>query len=294
MGVQEGHQSTLPHALGILAHRAPSELSYKHRGGPILLQVGPMLLPEGGQRVGKDSRVRNLEPLLLVDLRPVVMGRIHQLVRPREPHGELPGPFQVPAPPVGVALVEIDALHDNQPIWIDGQDGVARTLGSQAPIGAGIATAPGRWPVRLIGQVCPDDGLIAPVVLGQHDPILDPARLGRLVGVPQWGPLISHRIMTVEDDPQAKLTSTLDNPLHQCQPAQALEVRVQLVVDSLRLARRDEELIGERQANGVEASEETYQTIRLAARGGFLRNTNRSRYAGRQDQYPQYNYKDKL
>src|SRR5260370_42356358 len=65
--------------------------------------------------------------------------------------------------------------------------------------------------------------------------------------------MIRHRIMAVEDDPQAKLTSTLDNPLHQCQPAQALEVRVQLVVDSQRLARRVEELIGERQANGVEA-----------------------------------------
>src|SRR6266851_543689 len=212
-----------------------------------------MLLPEGRQRVSKDSRVGNLEPLLLVDLRPIVMGRIHQLVRPREPHGELPGALQVPAPPVGVALVEIDALDDNQPIWIDGQDGIARTLGSQAPIGAGIATAPGRWPVRLVGQVRPDYGLIAPVVLGQHDPILDPARLGRLVGVPQWGPLIGHRIMTVQYDSQAKLTSTLDNPLQQCQPAQALEVRVQLIVDPLRLARRVEELIGERQANGIEA-----------------------------------------
>src|SRR5260370_42621069 len=65
--------------------------------------------------------------------------------------------------------------------------------------------------------------------------------------------MIRHRIMAVEDDPQAKLTSTLDNPLHPCQPAQALEVRVQLVVDPLRLARRVEELIGERQANGIEA-----------------------------------------
>jgi hypothetical protein len=251
--VQEGHQSALPHALDILAHRAPPELPYKHWGRSILLQIGPMLLPDGEQRVRKDSRVGNLEPLLIVDLRAVVMGRIHQFVRPREPHGELFSSFQVPAPPVGVALVHIDPLDEDQPIWIDGQDGVACPLGSQAPISAGIATAPGRWPVWFVGQVSPDDGLIAPVVLGQHDPVLDPARLGRLVVVPQWGPLIGRGIMTVQDDLQANFTSALDNPIHQCQPSQAFEIGVQLVVDPPRLAPRVEELVGERQANGIEA-----------------------------------------
>src|SRR5258706_8014491 len=59
--------------------------------------------------------------------------------------------------------------------------------------------------------------------------------------------------MTVEDDLQAIVTGTLDNAIHQCQPLQAFEVRVQLVVDAIRHAGRVEELIGVRQANGVEA-----------------------------------------
>src|SRR5258708_23061399 len=47
--------------------------------------------------------------------------------------------------------------------------------------------------------------------------------------------------------------STLYNPIHECQTVEALEVWVQLVVDPLWHAARVEELIGVRQAQGVEA-----------------------------------------
>src|SRR5258706_6776564 len=59
--------------------------------------------------------------------------------------------------------------------------------------------------------------------------------------------------MTVEDDLQAIVTGTLDNAIHECQPLQSFQVRVQLVVDPIRYAGRVEELIGVRHANGVEA-----------------------------------------
>src|SRR6266568_1606952 len=59
--------------------------------------------------------------------------------------------------------------------------------------------------------------------------------------------------MTVQDNLQASVAGTLDNAIHECQPLEAFEVRVQLVVDAIRYARRVEELIGEGQANGVEA-----------------------------------------
>src|SRR2546421_10133773 len=59
--------------------------------------------------------------------------------------------------------------------------------------------------------------------------------------------------MTVEDDLQAIVTGTLDNAIHECQPLQSFEVRIQLVIDPIRHAGRIEELIGVRQANGVEA-----------------------------------------
>src|SRR6266852_2509621 len=71
---QEGHQGALPHTLGILAHRAPSKLPDEHWGSPILLQIGPMLLPDGREGVNEVCRVADLEPLLPGDLRPVVMG----------------------------------------------------------------------------------------------------------------------------------------------------------------------------------------------------------------------------
>src|SRR5258708_12393810 len=46
---------------------------------------------------------------------------------------------------------------------------------------------------------------------------------------------------------------TLNDPIHQCQTTQTFEVGIQFVVDSLRFARRIEELVAERQANAVEA-----------------------------------------
>ncbi len=59
--------------------------------------------------------------------------------------------------------------------------------------------------------------------------------------------------MPVEENLQANVTGTLDNAIHECQSLESFEVRVQLVVDTLRYAGRVEELIGVGQANGVEA-----------------------------------------
>ncbi len=104
----------------------------------------------------------------------------------------------------------------------------------------------------LISQVSPDDRIVTPVVPGQHDPIMDPTRLGYLVRVPQIGPEIGGSVVAVKDNLQAMAAGTLDNPIHECQALQPLEVGVQYVVDPLRLARWVEELIAERQANSVE------------------------------------------
>jgi hypothetical protein len=105
----------------------------------------------------------------------------------------------------------------------------------------------------LVVQVSSDDGIVALVVPGHHDPILDPARLRHLVGVPQAGSLAGSGIMTVEDYLQTSMRGTLDDAIHQGQPLEAIEIRVEPVVDSLRLAGGIEELVGERQAKSVEA-----------------------------------------
>ena len=81
---------------------------------------------------------------------------------------------------------------------------------------------------------------------------MDPARLGHLVPVPQLGLEIGGSVVAVKDDLQAKVPSSLDNPIHECQALEPLEVRVQPVVDPLRFTRWVEELIAEGQANGIE------------------------------------------
>src|SRR5258707_10155542 len=144
------------------------------------------------------------------------MRRIHQLVWYRQAHGELPGSLQVAAPPVPVAMVLLDALDNNQQIWIDGLVSIARLLGRQPPVRAWIAIAPGRRAVGLISQVSPDDRIVTPVVPGQHDPIMDPTRLGYLVRVPQIGPEIGGSVVAVKDKLQTMAAGPPGKPIHEC------------------------------------------------------------------------------
>ena len=74
---QKGYQAALPNSPNILAHRAAAKLPQQHWGSTFQLQVGPVLLPDPRQVMGE---VRALEPGLHVDLRSVVMRRIHQFV----------------------------------------------------------------------------------------------------------------------------------------------------------------------------------------------------------------------
>src|SRR5258706_1632503 len=179
-GVKEGDESALPYAGGIVARGAPSEFSQKHGCDIVCLQVSPVFLPDDRQVVRK---VRCAKPLLWVDLGPVVVRRIDEFVRLREGYRKHLGTLKVTAPPVEVTMILLDAFHDDKPLWIDGQDGVAHPLGSHAPVCAGIAVAPGCGAVWLVGQVSADDGVIAPVVAGKYDPIIEPAALGALGGV---------------------------------------------------------------------------------------------------------------
>jgi len=55
---QECYQRALPDPLGILTHRGPSELTQQYRGDSILLQIGPVLLPDARKPL---REVRGLE-----------------------------------------------------------------------------------------------------------------------------------------------------------------------------------------------------------------------------------------
>src|SRR5258708_40075548 len=110
---------------------------------------------------------------------------VYELGGLNEADGELPGAHEVASPPVILVLVRLDALYHDQPGRVDGQDGIATPLGRQPPVGRLHAAAPGRLAMRLVMEIGANDGRVVVVVLGEHDPVADPTRLGQAVGVPQ-------------------------------------------------------------------------------------------------------------
>src|ERR671930_457407 len=95
------------------------------------------------------------------------------------------GALEVPAPPVAIAAETLDPLDDDQPVWVDLQDDIARPLRGEAPIGARIAVAPGGLSVWLVVQVGSNDRRLRPIVTGQHCPIIEPAAFRYAIRIPE-------------------------------------------------------------------------------------------------------------
>src|SRR5690606_12657108 len=97
----------------------------------------------------------------------------------------------------------LDALDDDQPVGVGGQDAVAAGLRGQAPVGGGVAAAPGGLAVGLVVQVGADDGGVAAVAGRQHLPVGDPALLAVGGGVPELGLPAGAGAVPVEQDADA-------------------------------------------------------------------------------------------
>ena len=104
----------------------------------------------------------------------------------------------------------------------------------------------------LVVEIGPDHGRIAAVAGGQHGPVVDPALLRNLAGVPQLTLTGGCGPVAVENDFEAAFTSALNEYIHDLQPGEALEIGILLKVDSIRETRRVEQLVAVGQANGVE------------------------------------------
>jgi hypothetical protein len=143
-------------------------------------------------------------------VRTILVRRVHQLMRYREPNGVGSGGLEDTAPPVRINAtrlhrirVELEALDDDQQMWIHGQNGVSGSLGGQSPVGCFVLSpaiwcpgralvqvclegpGAGRRSVRLVAKVDAHDCRIPLVALRQTHPIPDPGSLGVAPRVPE-------------------------------------------------------------------------------------------------------------
>ena len=149
------------------------------------------------------------------------MHGVDQAVGDVQCHGKVRNSLQVAAPPVAVrcvgcsaGAVAIDALDEDEPVGIDGQDSIARPFRCQSPIETRIATAPTGRAVRLVMQVGANDHGIIFITVCQHLPVSDPAGLRILRGVPERGLSIGVGAMLIEDDMQTDLAGIADDLIH--------------------------------------------------------------------------------
>jgi hypothetical protein len=161
---------------------------------------------------------------------------------------------QPPAPPgrAGRGLA-LDALDDDQPPRVDGQDRVPRSSGGRSPVDRRVPAAPTGCSVRLVVQVGADHRRSISITRRQRHPVIDPALLRVAVGEPQFGLTARVRPMSIEHHAKISRGRGLHHPVHDLQRGQSLQAGIDLAVDTRY--RRDgpgQTFRGERQPDGVE------------------------------------------
>ncbi len=148
----------------------------------------------------------------------------------------------------------LDAFHDDQLLWRDGEHRVPGTLGGAPPVGGGAVT-PGCASVRFVLEVEGHDVVVVAVPLGHHLPRGDPVRLAvAVLSVPE----VVHEAVigegvVVEDDHQTESIGLVHDDVHHLQRGLAREfgVLAPAVVNAVR-GGRIHRLHGERHADRVE------------------------------------------
>lgn len=210
----------------------------------------PELVPNT-VHVGGEGRVA--EPGLVVDARSVVVGRVDHLVGDVEHDRDRRGVEEAAAPPVrAVGARVVDALHEDQPVRVHRQDRVARPFGCLVPVRAGRGGPPGGAAVRLVVEVCADDGGLVQVARGQGDPVADPLGFGHAARVPQLALAVRVGAVPVEDDVQSEFGAAVDQIVQHVQRVLVGQARVCGVVDAVRRGVADD-VVAPRDTKTVEA-----------------------------------------
>ena len=89
------------------------------------------------------------------------------------------------------------------------------------------------------------------IVGSQHCPIREPARLwiGRTIPERRLG--IGIRTMLIQNNEQTYVSRIIDNLIHQGQPTQPLQIRIQAIVNANRIATRIKKLVRVGKTNGI-------------------------------------------
>src|SRR5258707_5804433 len=132
---------------------------------------------------------------------------------------------------------------------------MARPFGGKTPIRCHLTIAPGSWAVGLVVQICPSHAWLAPVALGEHHPVRDPALLRYVIRIPEGRLPRGIGPVSIEDHPEATSTRTLNHTVHDLEPRQTLQIRILDEVDPVRGTGCVEELVAVRQADRVKATE---------------------------------------
>src|SRR5437588_1481987 len=101
-------------------------------------------------------------------------------------------PFQIAAPSIATRglsrstwTITLNTFHEDKPVGINRKDRISSPFCCQPPVNGFVSAAPAGLFMRLIVQICTDDHGIAFVVIGEHLPVGDPARLRISRGIPE-------------------------------------------------------------------------------------------------------------
>jgi hypothetical protein len=185
-------------------HLSAAKLAHKNRRDAF---AGNIVKPNFPALIKILRKAGFIKPTLVVNPRPIFVGRIDQLVGTGQAHGIVSHALQVAAPPVNrkslTRHVFFYPFDHHQPVGIHVQNAVSGSFSGQAPVSRWVARAPACSTVWLVFEVGPNDVRLVSIAVGQHCPGANPVLLGKAVPIPQFRNALIIQAVAVQHNHQA-------------------------------------------------------------------------------------------
>jgi len=248
-------------ALDVAGVVGGTELSEPDGCDVVLADVTPVVCPDDVQACGGSAAV---EPVLLIELRAVVVGGVDELVCDTEGDWRVLDAEEVASPPVPVAIVGVSTFYKDEQVGVDGKDGVACTLCGEMPVVGSAAVPAGSsvvGVVRFVSEIQTDDGGVVEVTSGECYPVVDPGGLRIAAGEPEaaaFSAVAGFGAVVVKDDFEVESAGVGDDFVEDLEGVESLQAgvdgsRAVVVADAGWDLRGLHHLVGEGQADGVVA-----------------------------------------
>ena len=128
-------------------------------------------------------------------------------------------------------VVLLNALNNDEPVWICRKYGVSTTLGGLVPIRSRRAVAPRGGFLWLVEKIGANDRGVASVMLRKHDPVGNPTGL-RVVRVPRDVPhiftdkIVSLGAVAIKEYAQANLPAIINDFVHALKWRESLQIGI--------------------------------------------------------------------